>query len=90
MKDLQTFKNELMRDEAFKREYDKLTLRYAVISQVIAARIKKGMTQADVAKKVGTKQSSIARLEGGSVNPSLDFLEKIAGVLGIKLTVHLR
>ena len=42
MKDIQTFKKELLKDEAFKREYDKLTPRYTVISELIAARIKKG------------------------------------------------
>ncbi len=88
MKDLQTFKKEMMKDEAFKREYDKLTPRYAMISELIAIRIKKGVTQKQLAQKIGTTQSSIARLEGGNVNPSLDFLEKIAVVLGLKLTVH--
>ncbi len=89
MKDLQTFKKEMMKDEAFKREYDKLTPRYTMISELIAARIKKGVTQKQLAQKIGTTQSSIARLEGGNVNPSLDFLERIAEVLGYKLTVHL-
>lgn len=89
MKDLQTFKREQMKDPAFKREYDKLAPRYAVISEMIAARIKKGVTQKELAERVGTTQSSIARLEGGNVNPSLDFLERVAGVLGHKLTIHL-
>ena len=88
MKDLQTFKKELMKDEAFKREYDKLTPRYAMISELIAARIKKGLTQKELAQRIGTTQSSIARLEGGNVNPSLDFLEKIANVLESQLIVH--
>ena len=50
-------------------------------------RAKKGLSQADVAKKVGTKQSSIARLESGSINPSLEFLQKVAQTMG--LSVHL-
>lgn len=89
MKDLQIFKREQMKDPAFKREYDKLAPRYAVISEMIAARIKKGVTQKELAERVGTTQSSIARLEGGNINPSLDFLQKIAQVLGRKLTVRL-
>ncbi len=79
---------ELLSDSATKKEFDKLAPRYAVISQLIAARIKNKMTQQDVAKKVGTKQSAIARLESGGVNPSLEFLQKIAQVMGYKLTVH--
>ena len=80
---------ELLSDTATKREFEKLAPRYAVISQLITARIKNKMTQEDVARKVGTKQSAIARLEGGSVNPSLEFLQKIAQVMGYKLTIHL-
>ena len=78
---------ELLSDPATKREFDKLAPRYEVISEFIAARIKHKMTQADVAKEVGTKQSSIARLESGNINPSLEFLQKVAHVLG--LSVHL-
>lgn len=89
MKTWEEVRKELLSDPETKREYDKLAPRYAVISELIAARLKKGMTQADIAKKVGTKQSSIARFEGGNVNPTLDFLERIAEVLGRKLTVRL-
>ncbi len=77
--------NELLSDPETKREYDKLAPRYAVISELIAARIKYKMTQADVAKKVGTKQSAIARLESGNVNPSLGFLQRVASVMGLSV-----
>ncbi len=89
MKTWEEVRKELLSDPETKREYDKLAPRYAVISELIAARMEKGMTQAEIAKKIGTKHSAIARLEGGNVNPSLDFVEKIANVLGCKLTIHL-
>ncbi len=78
---------ELLADPATKREFDKLTPRYAVISELIKARIKYKMTQAQLAKKAGTKQSAIARLESGNINPSLEFLQRVAQVMG--LSVHL-
>lgn len=78
---------ELLADPATKREFDKLAPRYAVISELIKARIKYRLTQADVAEKAGTKQSAIARLESGNINPSLEFLQKVAHVVG--LSVHL-
>ena len=81
---------ELLSDPKVKKEYDRLAPRYAVISALIAARIKKGFTQKELAQKMGTKQSSIARLEGGNVNPSLNFLGKIASVMGLKLTIRLQ
>lgn len=81
---------ELLSDPATKREFDKLAPRYALISQVIAARLKKGMTQKDLANRMGTKQSAIARLEAGNVNPTIGFLEKVASVLGTRLIIQLR
>ena len=80
---------ELLVDPAVKKEYDRLAPRYAVISQLISARIKQKMTQKEVAEKIGTKQSAIARLESGNTNPSLEFLQKIAQVMGYKLTIYL-
>ncbi len=79
----------LLSDPRVKKEYDRLAPRYAVISDLIAARIRKGMTQKDVAEKLGTKQSAIARLESGNVNPSIEFLQKIAQIMGYKLNIHL-
>ena len=90
MKDLQIFKKEVLKNPELKREYERLAPRYAVISELIAARLKNGITQKELAKQMGTTQSSIARLEAGSINPSLGFLEKIASVMGYKLTVHLQ
>ena len=89
MTDWKVLKAELLKDEETRKEYERLAPRYAVISEIIGARIKNKMTQADVAKKVGTKQSAIARLESGNVNPSIEFLDKIAKVMGYKLTIHL-
>ncbi|OGH39147.1 MAG: transcriptional regulator [Candidatus Levybacteria bacterium RIFCSPLOWO2_01_FULL_38_21] len=81
---------ELLSDPETRKEFNKLAPRYAVISEFIKARLKKGMTQKDVADKIGTKQSAVARLEAGNSNPTIGFLEKIASVLGTRLTIHLR
>lgn len=83
-------KNDLMKDEEFKKEYDKLQPRYEVISQIIEARKEQKMTQTDLAKKMGTQKSNISRLESGNYNPSLDFLIKVAQCLGKDLKVTLR
>ena len=57
--------------------------------QVSRLRIIRGLTQAQLAEKVGTHQPSIARLENGSSNPSLSFLNKIAAALNAKIEVKL-
>ncbi len=90
MRTWNSVKKQWLKDPAFKKEYDKLENRYAVIDKVIEARIKRKLTQTQLAKKIGTRQSAIARLESGSVNPSLDFMEKIASALGMRLNVEFR
>lgn len=83
-------KQDLLVDEDFKTEYEKLKPRYDVISQIIEARKENNMTQAELAKKVGTQKSNISRLESGSYNPSLDFLIKIAHCLGKDLKLEIK
>jgi len=58
--------------------------------QVARLRIQRGLTQAQLAEKVGTRQPSIARLENGSSTPSMSFLYKIAKALDAKIEFRLR
>ena len=89
MREWKQLKTKLLQNKAIKKEYDRLAPRYGAIAVLISARIKKGITQKDLAKKIGTKQSAIARFEAGNVNPSLEFLEKMAGVMGYKVNISL-
>lgn len=70
-------------------EYDRLKPRYDAIEQIIKARKEQNMTQAELARKVGTQKSNISRLESGNYNPSLDFLAKVSAALGKRLNIHL-
>lgn len=82
-----SLKKELLKDPDVKKEYDRLGPEYAVISQLIELRAKKHLTQKALAKKLGTKQSAIARFESGNYNPTLEFLQKTAKAIGKKLVV---
>lgn len=82
-------KNDMLKDEEFKIEYEKLKPRYEAIEQIIRARKEQNITQAELAKRVGTQKSNISRLESGNYNPSLDFLAKVAESLGKKISVTL-
>ena len=82
-------KTDMLKDEEFKIEYEKLKPRYEAIEQIIRARKEQNITQAELAKRVGTQKSNISRLESGNYNPSLDFLAKIAESLGKKISVKL-
>ena len=82
-------KADMFKDEEFKIEYEKLKPRYEAIEQIIRARKEHNMTQAELAKRVGTQKSNISRLESGNYNPSLDFLAKVAESLGKSLSIQL-
>lgn len=84
------FKKELLKDPKVKKEYDRLGPEFAIISQIIDLRAKKKLTQKALAKKLGTKQSAIARLESGNYNPTLEFLQKTAEALGRKLVISFK
>lgn len=87
---LSEVKELLMKDNEFKTEYEKLKPRYDVISQIIEARTRQNITQAELALRVGTQKSNISRLESGSYNPSLDFLTKVAKCLGKEVQIKLK
>ena len=73
-----------------RKEYEALAPQYDIIDAVIAARMEKQMTQAELAERADTKQSNISRFESGNYNPSVEFLQKIAGALEKQLEITLR
>ena len=83
-------KEDLMKDEEFKSEYEKLKPRYELISEIIKARREQNITQEELALRTGTHKSNISRLESGTYNPSLDFLSKLAKGLGKEIHIELR
>ena len=86
--DFDVYLKNALKNPKIKAEYDKLEPQFAPIEAILEARVKKGMTQERLAKKIGTKQSAIARLESGKANPSIGFLQKLAEALGKKLVIR--
>lgn len=78
-----------MQHAAFRDAYEALEPEFALRRAVLDARIKKGMTQKDIADKAGTTQSAIARFESGRSNPTLDFMSRVSGALGMRLEIRL-
>jgi len=83
-------KRELFKDKKIKEAYEKIGPEFAVIEMIIEKRIEKGLSQKELAKKVGTKQSAISRFESGTYNPSLSFLHKVVEALDAKLKIALK
>lgn len=82
------YKKELLKDPVAKQEYDRLQPEFALISALILARKSRNVTQAKLAKMIGTKQSVISRLEIGKANPSVAVLKRIAVALKSKLEIR--
>lgn len=83
-------KKELLKDPEFKKAYEELEPEYQLARSLIAARLKKNLTQAQLAQKAGTKQSAISRIENMTSLPSVSTLKKLSKVLDIPLEVRFR
>jgi len=86
--DFQDILKKELKNPEFKKHYDEYGKQLEIAYQILQLRKKKKMSQAQLAKKIGTKQSNIARIESGQQNFSIDILEKIAGALGRDLKVR--
>ncbi len=84
------FKKELLKSKKVKESYEKLGTEFALIEMIIEKRNEKGLSQKQLARKMGTKQSAISRLESGKYNPSISFLQKVSEALGTKLKIALK
>ncbi len=76
-------------DAEFATALEELAPEYEVARQLIKARLERGMTQEELAAKVGTRQSNISRIERGQQNLSIGLLNKVAKGLGKKLHVSI-
>lgn len=90
MKSFKTFKKEALSDPVIEKYYDELGLEFNLIARLIDHRLRHGLTQADLAKKIGTKQSAISRFESGAYNPTITFLYKVADALDAKIQITVR
>ncbi|OGE93499.1 MAG: hypothetical protein A3K08_01665 [Candidatus Doudnabacteria bacterium RIFCSPLOWO2_01_41_7] len=81
------FKKELLKNPAVKKAYDELGPEFNLIKLMIQKRLEKGLTQKQLAKKMGIKQPMISRFEQGMSNPTLKFLGRIAKGLDSKIKI---
>lgn len=78
-----------LKNPKFKKEWEDSETEYQLACKLIEARLKKVMSQRDLAQKVGTSQAAISRIESMNGNPSLSFLKRISAALGSKLQITL-
>lgn len=89
MTKLADLKKRLMANPEFQKEYAAADAEFSVLEALVQARAEAGLTQAELAIRLGTTQSAIARLESGGTSPSLATLRKYAAATGKRLEVRL-
>jgi len=72
---------------ARRRGYEQAGRTVRLAMEIHDLREKRGLSQRQLAERVGTTQSAVARLEAGSISPSLPTLDKVAEALGVELVV---
>lgn len=78
-------KRELFKNPKVKRAYEDLQPEFAIVQALIDARVKKKISQEDLAKRMGTGQAVISRLENANASPSLSLIKRLANALNLKV-----
>jgi ribosome-binding protein aMBF1 (putative translation factor) len=89
MTSLANLRSKLLTDPDVKAEYERLGPIFAVVGEMIEARQEAGLTQAEVASRMGTTQSVVARLETARHMPTFDLIARYAAAIGRRIDVHL-
>lgn len=83
-----TLRDRLLADPAVRAEYEALADEFALVEELIKARAHSGLTQEEIARRMGTTQSVVARLESGRSMPSTRTLKKYAEATGTRLVIR--
>lgn len=88
MKSFKDFKKKALENPEVRKEYDALQDEFNLIDQLVTMRTSAGLTQEEVANKLGTNKSNISRLERGKGNPSWSTLNKYAAACGFRVKLE--
>ena len=89
MKTLKVIKAELLANAATRAEFDAQAPEFETARELVAARAHAGLSQAQVAERMGTTQSTVARLESGKHPPSLRTVQRYAQAVGGRAVVRI-
>ncbi len=90
-RNLQHFIDQKMQNPKFKKCWTKLDSEFELLEEIIKARETTGLTQTELAEKIGTKQPALSRLEkGGIKKATIETLNKIADALDMELIIKLK
>ncbi len=86
--DFQQYLKEELKDPVFRKHYEEYGKQLEIAYQILQLRKKQGFSQTQLAKKLGTSQGNIARMETGQQNFTTDTLQKIASAFQRKLKIE--
>ena len=89
MRSFDTFKKKMLKNPAVKAEYKRLEPEFALARELVTARLGAGLTQAQVARRMRTSQSAVARMESANGLPSTSSLLKYARAVGRRIEIKL-
>lgn len=87
MSKLQQLKERALQNSSVRREYEALAEEFELIDKLLKMRESAGLTQDELARRMGTKKSNVCRLEKGNANPSWKTLKKYAHACGFQITM---
>lgn len=90
MSDLRKYIEKQMEDPEFRAEHEATRSEFEVSRALIEARVSANMTQKELAKRSGIRQSNISRIENGTCSPTIATLQLLAKGLGKELSVNFR
>ncbi|MBX4206151.1 helix-turn-helix transcriptional regulator [Candidatus Microgenomates bacterium] len=85
--DWKTHRQELLEDSKVREALKETELEYQIAKSLIEVRAKRGLTQKELAKRLGTKQSVLSRVENARTVPTVSFLKKLAKALDASLSI---
>ena len=86
--DFREYLSQRLKNHGFKKHYNEYGKQLEIAYQILQLRKQKRMSQAELARKIGTKQSNVARLEAGQQNLTTETLQKIASVFDRDLKIE--
>jgi transcriptional regulator with XRE-family HTH domain len=87
MTKLKSLHRKWMQDPKYRKAHEALAPEFELARAIINARAQAGITQEQLAKRMATTQSVIARLESGRTRPSTQTLERLAAATGTRLRI---
>jgi transcriptional regulator with XRE-family HTH domain len=89
MKDINALLNEKLKDKDFEKQYHRETAFDRLADEFLLLRKKRGITQKELAEKMGTTQAVVSRLENATIKPSMETIIKVAEALGAVVDTRL-